>query len=439
MIDEIRKLVRETEPVLIQRRRDFHKYPEVGWTEFRTAAKIAETLLNLGYAVKIGTDAVKPGDMLGVPSADELDKHMQRAVDQGANPEIVKTMAGGLTGVVGDLDCGDGPRVALRFDIDANDIDEPREEKHRPFREGFASQNRGVMHACAHDGHAAVGLGVAEIITRIKERLKGKIRLIFQPGEEGARGAKAMTAAGAVDGVDYLLGFHIGFQATRNRRLICGTGKFFATSKFDVSFTGSPAHAGKEPEAGHNALLAAACAALNMHAISRHGKGTSRIAVGTLHAGQARNIIPSHGEMKLETRGETTEINDYMVDSVQKIIAGAAMMYGVGYEIKNVGEAKSASSSPEMIAQVKRIAQDTGLFSDIIDYVDFGASEDFANFLTAVQEKGGLGTYMMIGSNLTAGHHDNYFDFDESTLSTGTELLLRIVVNLLGKQSFSRP
>ncbi|MGI6685903.1 MAG: amidohydrolase [Bacillota bacterium] len=428
----ISKIVQEIRPLLIEYRRDFHKYPEVGWTEFRTAVKITEILLDLGYKVKIGADAVCKKEMLGVPSEEELKKHMKRAICQGANPEIIKEMAGGLTGIIAELNCGDGPTVALRFDIDANDITEPKEEKHKPFREGFSSINPGVMHACAHDGHAAIGLGVAEAITKIKNQLKGKIRLIFQPSEEGARGARAMAAAGAVDGVDYILGAHIGFQATKNKQLICGAGKFLATTKFDVTFTGIPAHAGAAPEQGHNALLAAASAALNLHAIPRHGKGTSRITVGTLHAGQARNVIPPNAEMKIETRGETTEINDYMVNSVRNIIAGAARMYGVSYEIKTVGEAAGGESSRELSRTLKNIAQETDLFTDIIDYVSFGASEDYTNLMTTVQKQGGQGVYMMIGSKLASGHHDFYFDFDEAALADAVEFILKILVNLIG-------
>lgn len=433
MTDTLKKMVREIEPLLIEYRRDFHKYPEAGWTEFRTAAKISEKLIEWGYTVKIGPDAVSKKDMLGVPDEEVLKKHMERAVKQGANPEIVKLMEGGLTGVVAELDCGEGPTVALRFDIDANDINEANDEKHRPYREGFSSENPSVMHACGHDGHASMGLGVAKIIAEIKEQLKGKVRLIFQPGEEGARGASAMVAAGAVDGVDYILGAHLGFQAKKNGQLICSTGKFLATTKLDVEFIGVPAHAAAAPQEGRNALLAASCAALNMHAISRHSGGSSRITVGTLNAGQGRNVIPPNAVMKMETRGETTEINEYVYKSVQDIIAGAAKMYGVEYKTKIVGATKSGESSPEMQVRVKRIAQEMGEFTEIIDYVSFGATEDYSHLMTVVQENGGVGTYMMIGTELSSGHHDFYFDFDKSALAIGVELMVRTVVDLIGK------
>ena len=151
-------------------------------------------------------------------------------------------------------------------------------------------------------------------------------------------------------------------------RSICSTGKFLATNKLDVTFTGIPAHAAAAPEEGRNALLAASCAALNMHAISRHSGGASRISVGMLNAGQGRNVIPPNALMKMETRGETTDINDYMYNSVQDIIAGAAKMYGVEFQTKIVGATKSGESSPEMKTKVKNIAQEMEVFTEIIDY-----------------------------------------------------------------------
>lgn len=431
MQDKIKGLVSKVESEVIKYRRDFHKYPESGWTEFRTAAIIAEKLQELGYLVKIGSEAVKKEAMMGVPAADELNRHMERAIQQGANPELVKAMEGGLTGIIAELQCGAGPTLALRFDIDANDINEAQDEKHRPYREGFSSQNPGAMHACGHDGHAAIGLGVAQILAGLKDQLKGTIRLIFQPGEEGSRGARGMVETGAVDGVDYILGGHIGFQAKKKGKLICSTGKFLATTKLDVTFTGTPAHAGAAPQEGRNALLAACAAVLNLHAISRHGEGASRINVGIFNAGQGRNVIPPNAVIKLETRGETSEIDEYMFKAAQGVIEGAAKMYDVDYEIKQVGGTKSGESSPEMMEKLRKIAEEMGQFTDIVDYCSFGATEDFSHFMTVVQNNGGMGTFFMLGTDLAAGHHDFYFDFDESVLSTGVELIVRAVVDLL--------
>ena len=431
MTDLIRQKSQAMQAELIRLRRDIHRHAEVGWTEFRTAALIAARLKELGYEVKMGEAAVTKADMLGVPTADELSAHMERAVKQGADPELVKAMEGGLTGLVADLDSGrPGPLIALRFDIDANDINETTAATHRPCQENFASLNRGAAHACGHDGHVAMGLGVATLLAEMKAELKGRIRLIFEPGEEGSRGARAMVSAGAVDGVDHILGVHIGFQATKTGQLICSTGKFLATTKMDVTYTGKPAHAGAAPQEGKNALLAAASASLNLHAIARHGQGATRITVGTLVAGEGRNVIPAHAVFKMETRGETSAIDEFMAGEAHRIIEGSALTYGVDYHIELVGGTKSGESSPATRDLLKKVASEMGLFNDIRDYVAFGATEDFSHLMTVVQENGGLGTYFMLGADLSAGHHNDKFDFDESVLSTGVELIVKTVLAL---------
>ena len=146
----------------VERRRDFHKYAEVGWTEFRTAAIVADVLTSLGYNVLVGDEVIVPDAMMGVPSAQELDYHMERAIQQGGNPVWVEKMHGGKTGVVGVMNFAKpGPTVALRFDMDALGAIEAQTDDHRPFQEKFASVNKGAMHACAHDGHTAIGLAVA--------------------------------------------------------------------------------------------------------------------------------------------------------------------------------------------------------------------------------------------------------------------------------------
>ncbi len=433
MSDAIREMVDRIAASVVANRRDFHRYPESGWTEFRTAAIIAAKLQELGYAVKMGEQAVARDAMMGVPPAAELARHMERAVRQGARTELVQKMAGGLTGLIAELKCGEGPTVALRFDIDANDIQEAQEEKHFPFREGFAAENAGVMHACGHDGHAAMGMAVAEVLAGMKDRLKGTVRLIFEPGEEGSRGARAMVAAGAVEGVDYILGAHIGFQAKKTGQLICSTGKFLATTKLDVTYTGKAAHSAAAPEEGNNALLAAATCALNLHAISRHGQGATRITVGTLVAGQGRNVIPPNAAFGMETRGETSELDEYMDRKARRIIAAAADMYECQHKVEQVGGTKSGESSPDMMARVKAIAATMPAFTDLVEYSSFGATEDYSHFMTIVQRSGGSGTYVMIGSDLAAGHHNNYFDFDESILVPGAELLVRTVADLIGR------
>ncbi len=155
------------------------------------------------------------------------------------------------------------------------------------------------------DGHAAIGLGLAEVLVGLRDCLSGTVKLIFQPAEEGVRGAKAMVAAGVVEGVDALLGLHL-YSGWPTGRVVPGKGGFLATSKFDAYFTGAPAHAGGAPQLGRNAMLAAATAVLNLHAIPRHADGVTRINVGRLIAGQGRNVIAPTAYLAIETRGATS-------------------------------------------------------------------------------------------------------------------------------------
>lgn len=424
---------------LIRYRRDFHRYPESGFTEFRTAAIITKTLEALGYHVKLGCEAMDRSAMMGVPKEPELTRHMERAIRQGADPALVRRMAGGLTGIVGEINNGKGPVVALRFDMDANEMEEAQGGDHRPAREGFASENPGAMHACGHDGHIAMGLITAELLAGLKGELKGTVRLIFQPAEEGVRGAAAMVEAGAVYGVDYILGGHIGFKADRSGQFICGTDKFLATTKFDVTFTGVAAHAGAAPHQGRNALLASATAALNLHAIARHGHGASRVTVGTLAAGEGRNVIPARAVLRAETRGETSDIDRFMFASAKEVVAGAARMQGVDWAMEIAGRTASGQSSPEMANKLKEIARGIAFFhpDDIAGSTDMGGSEDFSHMMTTVQQQGGLGTYFMVGSDITAGHHNARFDFDERCLAPGVEMVVKAAMDLLGGAVYS--
>lgn len=432
-LEWIEKIVAEYEVELSAIRRDLHQHPEVGWTEFRTAAKIAETLLAIGYDVVMGERAVNREAMMGVPSAETLSKQQQRAIAQGADPGLVNKMTGGLTGLWADVHCGDGPLIALRFDMDANDLQEMQQADHRPFQEGFSSVNPGAMHACGHDGHVAVGLVLAKIIMQERERFAGTIRFIFQPSEEGVRGAKAMVAAGAVEGVHRIFGLHLGFQANRSGLVIAGTQDFLATTKLNVWYTGKAAHAGAYPEQGKNALLAACAAVTNLHAIARHSAGATRIAVGILKAGQGRNVIPDEAYYELETRGVTSELDQYMASEARRIIQGAAQLWDVDWRIEVAGGTESGKSTPELAGELAEIYRTMRGVEKVITCSSFGASEDFAQFLTRVQQQGGTGTYVQVGADMASGHHTNRFDFDETALVTATELLLRSVVAAVAK------
>ncbi len=433
MSDTLRTTIKAMEKAIIACRRDLHTYPEAGWTEYRTTALAIKKMRALGYEITCGEKCLNRASMMGVPNAEALKKHEQRALTQGADAAILDEMQG-LTGFWADMKFSNDPiTVALRFDMDANDVQESHDNAHKPAAQGFASVNDGVMHACGHDGHVAMGLAVAEVLAGLQDTLKGTVRFIFQPGEEGCRGAQPMVEAGAMEGVDYALGLHVSFQAAQSGQLICGTMGFLATTKWDVSFTGKQAHAGAAPQEGKNALLAAAVCALNLHAISRHGDGITRINVGKLVAGQGRNVLPPNGLLLMETRGATSELNDYMIEKSENIVKAAAQMYECEYSITAVGSAQSAQSDAELMTMVAKEAKTIPYYTDIMESKDFGACEDFTHMMRAVQKNGGKSTYLQVGMDRAAGHHNDKFDFDEAGLVPAIELICKCACKLLRK------
>ena len=424
----------ELKDEMVERRRDLHRHPETGWTEFRTASMIIGELKKLGYDVKFGADVIDEKSMMGVPSEAELADYMQRAISEGADPELVKKMAGGKTGIVATLKTDKpGKTVAFRFDMDCNDVEEERSEEHRPAKEGFASEHKKAMHACGHDGHVTIGLSAAKLLAANKARLAGTIKLIFQPAEEGVRGAFAMMNAGVVDDVDYLFGGHIGFKATTNNCLVTMTDGFLATTKLDAEFTGVSAHAGAAPEQGKNALLAAAQAAISLNTIPRNSKGSSRINVGVLNAGTGRNVVPDIAAIKLETRGATTEIDEYMVTEAKRILNACAAMYDVKVKITMAGAAPACFADNELGHEVAELIEEKCHYDEVVEYVDMGGSEDCGYFMERVQQHGGRALYMMYGTKIAAGHHNSHFDFNEDCLWKAAATVTEIAVHFSNK------
>ncbi len=222
---------------LVKIRRDFHRYPELGWMEMRTSSIIASYLKRFGCdEVLVGRDVCLDEARMGLPAEEELNRHYEEAAAQeGTDLAYLPDTKGGFTGVVGILRCGEGPTVAFRFDMDALPVLECKEEAHYPTKEGFASRNTGVMHACGHDGHMTVGLGTAKILCELREQLHGTVKFIFQPAEEGVRGAKSIVEHGHLDDVDYVLGAHMGGGPEQKEAAIgIGGGESLATVKYDV-------------------------------------------------------------------------------------------------------------------------------------------------------------------------------------------------------------
>ena len=274
---------------------------------------------------------------------------------------------------------------------------ESKKPSHRPEKEGFASINPGVMHACGHDSHGAIGLGVAEVMAELKDAFSGTVKLIFQPAEEGVRGAKAMVSAGIVDDVDFLFAQHV-ISGWKKGEIACGLSGYFASQKFDVTIKGKPCHAGSSPQGGKNAIQAAAAAILNLYAIPRHSDGPTRINVGKLTAGTSRNIICPEAYMAIETRGANNKLNDYMYENAVRVLKGAAKMYDCELKIKAMGSARTAESNEELKERVEKVAKKIGGFSFVTPQAK-GGCEDYTYMMERVQEKGGLATHIGIGAD----------------------------------------
>ncbi|MGN6128620.1 MAG: amidohydrolase, partial [Humibacter sp.] len=281
-------------------RRDFHQHPELGFCEFRSASIVADRLTDLGWRTRVGTDVMRADARLGVPAADELDAAYSWALERGAVEHYATLMRGGHTAVAATLE-GDrpGPAIALRFDMDALPLHETESPEHRPNELGFRSALPGVMHACAHDGHMAIGLVLARLLA--DRDFPGTVTLFFQPAEEGGRGGRAIVAHPMLEQADVFVAIHLGIGvpsgtvAARARGLL-------ANRKFRAQLTGRAAHAAGAPQTGRNALLGAAAATLGIQAIGSVAGSDTRVNVGRHVAGTAPNIVPADAPRDFELR-----------------------------------------------------------------------------------------------------------------------------------------
>ena len=416
---------------MIADRRKLHKRPEEGWTEFETTWHVCSRLKAMGYEkILVGKAIINPDFVFGRDEKLVKDA-VKRAIVQGVPPDFIAA-CNEYTGCIAVLETGrPGPVTAFRFDMDALCIQETDDPTHLPNAGGFASERPGFMHACGHDGHTAVGLAVAQWLIDHKKELKGTFKLIFQPAEEGVRGAAAIAASGILDDVNLILGSHCGGK--------CGPGELglihkgiLASTKFDIHFTGTPSHAGNQPHKGHSALLAACSTSTMLVGISRHGDGATRVAVGKLMAGEGRNVTPVHALIQAEVRGETAEVNDWLCENVEHIVKGNAEAYQVAYKLEKVGEATTLIECPDVIAMVREVARDISEVKRIVELSSPAGSEDFTMLLRRVAEHGGRGAMFRWGCRHN-GHHRADFDIqDTESMPMAFEVFTRMAQKVNG-------
>ncbi len=432
MYDYIKQLSEKYEDYVIEKRRDFHKYPETGWLEVRTACIIAQTLEDLGYDVITGENLIKKTSRMGLPPQDILDQNSQRAKEELDDLRYFDIVKDGMTCVAGVLKNGDGPTIALRFDIDALGLSEEHSIGHYPYDHHFHSIHDWSHHACGHDGHTAIGLCVAKMIMDIKEHIHGTVKFIFQSAEEGVRGAKCIVDSGFVKDVDYIIAGHI-MPSNEDYDLYFGMNESFATTKLDVVYHGVSSHAAEAPQFGKNAILSAANCIMNLYAISRHGEGGTRVNVGKVIAGTGRNVICEEATLEIEVRGETSELNRYMEISARDIIQASALMHDTVVEVTEVGKAYSLNCDEDFMNEIRELCVHhlPDLSLPPVNLSPLGASDDFSYMMEHVQAHGGKATYLKLLTPCVSSLHNSSYDFDEQILKKATRLITSIVYNQL--------
>lgn len=442
MYEKIKEAAANIEKELWENRQRFHDFPEQGWQEMRASVYIADYLKKLEFQVLQGDEVHEMKARMGVPSDDILQAHKAKVLQMGVDSSELKKVENGNTGVIGILKIGDCsqknkvPTIALRFDMDALEAGKP-------------------AHLCGHDGHMAIGLGVARVLSQLQkewlslfrqegshicdnddtdilEKTKSRdsgvvVKLIFQPAEEGVRGAKSIVEKGHLEGVDYLLGIHI--QPSLKTAICTGMTGTYATTKFDVVFHGKAAHAAAAPEQGRNALLAAASAVTQLYAIPRHSQGDSIINVGTFQADTGRNVICDQAVLKLETRGKTSEINEYMEKYARNILEHTAAIHGCTCEIVQVGSAPSIKSSIELRELTGKVAGKLGY--ETLPPEFWNVSEDFAYMAQEVLNQGGKTNYIGARVPCSGPLHSENFTFDKQALEMGVQTLTGLIMELV--------
>jgi len=446
---------------LIEWRREFHHFPEIRWTEFWTTARVINILEEFGFDILCGKELYQClNDEYGksvldirrsVPDPELMGLAYNGAAERLGTTSVIESMKDGVTGVIahikGKLKEGEGSEgeysvigggsgekagssFGFRFDIDGLPIKESRtgtnaEGDHFPFKEGFSSTNDN-MHACGHDGHIAMGLGLARRISEGIESLSGDYWFIFQPAEEGGMGGDVFSHLDALGEIDRFATIHLGLIG--GRKLSCGL-TFMDANAYSVTFKGRSTHSSVAPNEGRNALLAACTAVNNLYSIPRHGSGASRVNVGEFHSDNAMNVISEETSFTYQTRGDNPEVADYMDREANRIIRTAAEMHGVDVNIRREGKYISEPNSPELQEMVRSVALERGIPEEaILHEHHLPGSEDALYLMRRVKQGGGKAVFIGLGCDTKGGHHSRTFDFDEDLLLWGVDILWELVI-----------
>jgi len=337
----------------------------------------------------------------------------------------------GKTGVVGLLGGQPGERtVLLRFDMDALPIEE---ENDVPYR----SQTAGIMHACGHDAHVAVGIGVATLLARHRERIRGTVKLMFQPAEEGLGGANAMIADGILKGpdVDVALGLHVSSNHDLGTAVVRSGAMMAAADKLHILVHGRGGHAA-HPEQTIDAVLVASHIVVALQTVISRNLNPEEVGVvtvGSIKAGNAGNVIADTAELHGSIRSFSEETRELLHRRIAEVAGGVAGALGATAQVTLTRDVDPTVNAPEPTALVYDVAA-TVLGKDKIDttYRTTGG-EDFSAVLARVP-----GQFFFLGARnqargITAPHHNPHFDIDESCLPQGVAILCAAAVRALAE------
>lgn len=413
----------------IERRREFHTYPEPSWCEFLTTSRLVDALEEIGVdELHVGREAIEPEDRMGLPETSTLEEWHERAEEGGARSDVLEQTTGGTTGVVATLDRGPGPVVGLRVDIDALPIEEADDLDHVPAEKGFQSRNGGVMHACGHDAHMAIGLAVLE--TLAEREFDGTVKVFFQPAEEVLGGGAAMAGADHPNDLDAFFAVHVGMNYPTGT-VVAGSDKPLAVRQSRATFTGQSVHAGFAPQEGRYAMQAMAAAIQNLYGISRHADDLTRVNVGRADAGVASNVVADRASIELEARAGSNDVLEYVTDRVDRILRTAADMHECELSTEVIGQAPRVDSDEGLAELVAEVASGVEGVTEVVPRAPFGASEDVTFLMRRAREAGGQATFVIVGTDHPGNHHSPRFDIDEESLGIGIETLTEAIERVL--------
>ena len=379
---------------LVAWRRDLHMHPEMGFEEIRTAGIVTEHLERLGYQVHTGI--AKTG-VVGVL--------------QGARP---------------------GPTVMLRFDMDALPIQEANQV-------AYSSQTPGVMHACGHDGHVAIGMGVAALLQRHRDELAGTVKLVFQPGEEGMNGAEVMVQEGALDKYgprpDAAFGLHLWTQSPLGQAGTTVGPMMAAADRWSLTIKGRGGH-GAQPHQTADPLVATAHIISALQTIVSRNvnpQKTAVVTVGTVNGGTAFNIIPSQAELSGTIRTFEKKVREIILQRMEALCQGVASGMGVEADLKVDLLTPAVVNDAAMTSLMQQVAGEVLGQENMRDDLRTMGSEDMAYFMNEVP-----GSFMFLGAgNAARGldypHHNPRFDFDEAALPLGVAILVETATRFLNR------